>query len=189
MNNANHTAADKKNRWIKKPVEFGKNIIEQIPIREYDEEGFFILADHRIMNIFEIQGQSFYNASEDEINNKVYRLREYYRMQQEDIKLIFMNYPTNTTRQQNFLESKLAYNENPYYKKWLEKELGILVNLEKYRTDRVAFILIFANNENAYNRQVELLKQKSSLFILDMSYKKKITVLKKLNNMNKSIKV
>ena len=64
-----------------------------------------------------------------------------------------------------------------------------LKNLEIYRSDRVAFILIYAANESSYNRQIELLKQKSTLAIKDISYEKKLTILRKLNNMNMDIKV
>jgi hypothetical protein len=167
---------------------FGKSMLEQIPIRYYEED-FFVLYDSTILNIFEVQGKSFYNASKEELETKVYRFAEYYRVQKEDIKFIFMNYPTNTTKQQGFLSKKLKENTNPHYTKWLQKELGILKDLESYRTDRVAFIFIFAKNENAYHRQVDLLKQKSTLNVLDVTYEKKLTVLRKLNNQNKSIKV
>ena len=174
--------------WKNKSSErFGRNITEQIPIRFY-ENGYFVLKDNRLMNIFEVQGKSFYNTGEDELNNQVYRLAEYYRMQKEDIKIVFMNYPTNTSKQQNFLREKLK-SATSLYRKWIGKELTILENLEKYRTDRVAFIFIFANNENTYHRQVEMLKNKSSLLIKEITLEKKITILRKLYNMNKSIKV
>lgn len=169
-------------------IENIKTILDKFPIRDYQDD-YFILDDGSIMNIFQIHGVSYLEASQEEIDGQIYRLAHYYRLQKDPIKILFLNYPSNTTRQQEYLKRKIEKARSEVYHNQLLNELNTLEFLEECRMDKEAFVFIFEENENSYQKQKDLLFTKSSLHIAKIDKAKKLNIVYKLNNMNKEIKV
>ena len=165
-----------------------KKTLAVFPIRDYEND-YFITDDNQIIDIFEFQGRCYYDASDDEIDSLVYSITKFLRKYSADMKLISMNYPTNTKLQQSFLTNKLQQTELRKYEDIINQKLAVLQDLEKTTTDREAFIMIFANNENHYKNLAQLLFNNNYFNIKSIDCEKKENIIFQLNNMNKNVKI
>ncbi|HEX3018085.1 MAG TPA: hypothetical protein VHP31_09585 [Caproicibacter sp.] len=165
-----------------------KKILSVFPIRDY-QNNYFILDDESIIDLFQIQGRSYYDAADDEIENLVYNNAKFLQKYSQDFKFISLNYPTNTKLQQAFLSYKLKQPELSKYERFLEEKLAALQNLEQTTTDREAFIMVFAKDKAQYETLYSLLKQQSYFNFKPIEREKKENIIFQLNNMNKKIKV
>ncbi|MFU0831534.1 MAG: hypothetical protein ACFWUC_01120 [Oscillospiraceae bacterium] len=163
-----------------------KSILEVFPIRDICN-GYFVTVDNRIIDLFQIQGRSYYDSSDEEIEAMVYSFARFLRMYSADMKFISMNYPTSTKVQQTFLTEKLRQPQLQQYSELLQEELEKLRELEQSTTERESFLMIFADNENQYQSLCKLLWQLNCVRILPLSRQKKENIIFQLNNMNKQI--
>ncbi|WP_283606923.1 hypothetical protein [Faecalispora anaeroviscerum] len=170
-----------------KSIKIKRMLLDVFPIRD-SQYDYFLSENYQIIDIFQIRGKSYYNASVAEIEAMVDRLAYFFRRYKNDLKLIGMNYPTNTQNQQAFLTYKLQQPELQKYEAMLNEKIAILQYLEKNTTDREAFIMIFAKNENHYNELCDLLAR-SELYVDQISQEKKENIIFQLNNMNKKVKI
>jgi exonuclease VII large subunit len=167
-----------------------KKILSVFPVREYDSQNEFFLTDRNsIINLFQIRGRSFYDASDEEIENMVYENAKFLQKYMDDFKIIGMNYPTNTRQQQKFLLSKLKKPELEKYQDFLQEQLEALKALEQTTTDRQAFLMVFAKDKRQYMERLKLLRNNAYFHVDPISAEKKENILFQLNNMNKQIKV
>jgi hypothetical protein len=166
-----------------------KTVLDAFPIRDYDSRNdYFITDDNQIIDIFQVRGKSLYNSSDSEIENQIEILAFFNRRYKSDIKFIGMNYPTNTKNQQAFLTYMQKRPELGRYEEIINAKLENLQYLEQHTTDREAFIMIFAKNENHYTELYTLLKR-SGFRVDTMSQEKKENIIFQLNNMNKMVKI
>lgn len=165
-------------------------ILSVFPIRDYVEsEGYFLAGDHTIINLFQIQGKSYYDASDDEIENLVCSNARLLQRLPDDLKVISMNYPTNTQQQQKFISYMLTRPELGPYTELLTEKLESLKALEQNTTDRQAFLMVFAKDKGRYEEIRRLLAGNLYFIVRPVSREKKENILFQLNNMNKRIKV
>jgi hypothetical protein len=115
-------------------------------------------------------------------------LSVFFRIYKADLKIISMNYPTNTRQQQAYLTYKLQQPGLEKYADMLNEKLVALQYLEKNTTDREAFIMVFARDENQYATLRRLISR-SGLIVVPISREKKENIIFQLNNMCKRIKV
>jgi hypothetical protein len=165
-----------------------KKVLSVFPIRRY-LNGYFLTDDNQIIDLFQIQGRCYYDASEDEINNLVYNFARFLRMYPADFKFISMNYPTNTKLQQAFLTYKLQQPELEKFGDLIRDKLAILQELEKTTTDREAFLMIFAKNESHYEKLCRIIQQITCFSVKSIEREKKENIIFLLNNMNKSVRI
>ena len=165
-----------------------KKILSVFPIRDY-QDGFFLTDDNRIIDLFQVRGRSYFDASDEEIGTMVNDFAKMLRQYSEDMKFIGMNYPTNTKLQQAFLTYKLKQPELEKYEDLLQEKLEALQTLEQTTTDREAFIMLFANNNNQYETLCKLLEKVKAFSIEAISQEKKENILFQLNNMCKCVKI
>ena len=177
-----------RNRKQKTSSKTQKKILTVFPIMNYEND-YFITDDNQIIDIFEFQGRCYYDASQDEIENLVYSITRFLRKYSADMKIISMNYPTNTKLQQTFLTYKFQQPELQKYEDIINQKLAVLQDLEKTTTDREAFIMIFANNENHYQNLCKLLFNNNYFNIKSIDCEKKENIIFQLNNMNKNVKI
>jgi len=164
-----------------------RTLLDDFPIRDYPDD-YFITDDNQIIDVFQIRGKSYFNSSDDEIDAMVEHLATFFRKYKSDLKFIGMNYPTNTKNQQAFLTMKQQEPELQKYEELINEKLATLQYLEQNTTDREAFIMIFANNENHYSTLYNLLIR-SGLHIEKINREKKENIIFQLNNMNKKVKI
>ena len=180
--------AEKKDKAAK-PVSTDK-ILSVFPIRDYlESEGYFLTGDKTIINLFQIQGKSYYDASDDEIENLVYSNARLLQRLADDIKIISMNYPTNTKKQQEYITYMLNKPELEQYTELLTEKLESLIALEQGTTDRQAFLMVFAKDKGRYQEITRLLAGNSYFVVRPISREKKENIIFQLNNMNKRVKV
>lgn len=172
-----------------KPASTDK-ILSVFPIRDYlESEGYFLTGDKTIINLFQIQGKSYYDASDDEIENLVYSNARLIQRLADDIKIISMNYPTNTKQQQKYIAFMLKRPELEPYTRLLTEKLESLKALEQNTTDRQAFLMVFTSDRSRYEEITRLLSGNPYFVVRPISRKKKENIIFQLNNMNKRIKV
>jgi hypothetical protein len=141
-----------------KKAAISRTLLDVFPIRDYQND-YFITDDNQIIDIFQIRGKSYYNASDDDIDSIVDTLAVFFRMYRADFKIIGMNYPTNTKKRQAFLTYMLQRPELQRYENIINSKLARLQELEQSTTDREAFIMVFANNENHYDTLCSMLNR------------------------------
>lgn len=183
----NRPKAAKKNQIKKAPIT--RTLLDVFPIRDYrTEEDYFLTEDGSIMDLFQIRGKSYYNASDEEVESLVERLTYFFRMYKSDLKFIAMNYPTNTKNQQAFLTYKLQQPELSRYEELINEKLSTLQYLEENTTDREAFVFVFADSTAQYETLCGML-QRSDFHVMKIDQKKKENIVFQLNNMCKRVKL
>lgn len=170
-----------------KKIKITRMLLDVFPIRD-NKEHYFLTEENEIIDVFQLRGKSYYNASDTEIEIMVDRLANFYRLYKNDIKIIGMNYPTNTRNQQAFLTYKLQQPELQKYEAILNEKIATLQYLENSTTDREAFIMIFARDESHYRVLCDLL-DRSILQVEQIPIEKKENIIFQLNNMNKRVKI
>lgn len=80
-----------------------KSITDIIPIREYDtENGCYRMKDGKYMDLVQINSKDLVNSSADEVEYDCLKFAKLYRLYEDDIKLIVMNFPCDTKKQQAY---------------------------------------------------------------------------------------
>lgn len=162
--------------------------VDVLGIREYTG-GHFVMQDDSIMDIFQLVGRNLQAAEEADIQSQIHQSARYYRLQQKDIKIITLNYPTNTQNQQSHLRHLLEKAQDPVFQDLLQDEMAALQYLEEYRTEIVNFLFLFADSEKDYAAQRQILTSSSGFSVVILDKEAKIILLRKLANMNRNIKV
>lgn len=181
-----HQKPSRKNKQADSSIP--KLTLSVFPIRDY-QDGFFLTDDNRIIDLFQIQGRSYYDSSDDEVDALVSDYTKMLRRYSADMKLIGMNYPTNTKLQQAFLAYKLKQPELEQYEDLLTEKLETLRTLERTTTDREAFLMLFARDKNQYEILCHILEKVTAFSIKPISREKKENIIFQLNNMNKCVKI
>lgn len=170
-----------------------RTILTAFPVRDYREygqgEGYFLMENGTIMDLFQIKGKSYLNASDEETEAMVTANTYFYRRYSEDFKIIPMNYPANTRGQQQFLQDKIEKTPDGVSGEIIKAKLKKLQWLEQNTTCRQAFFVLFAESETQYETLRDLLFQRSRLCPAVISREKKEHILWQLNNMCKQIKL
>lgn len=171
-----------------KPENVPRLTVEVLGIREY-VGGHFVMQDGGLMDVFQLLGRSLLTADEGDVQRQIQQNARYYRLQQKDIKIITLNYPTNTQTQCAHLQRRLERTADPVFRELLQDEIAALQYLEEYRTETVSFLFLFADSEQEYHEQRQSLLASSGFSVVTLDRDAKITLLRKLSNMNQSIKV
>jgi len=80
-----------------------------------DRNPDFIELKKGVMDIYQIGGRDIYSLNEDEAKRLIYEKTKFYRVFQNDIKIISMRFPANTQLQQQYLQKKIQNTVNPIY--------------------------------------------------------------------------
>lgn len=163
-----------------------------LPIRNYDAESqCFCMRDNTYMDLMEITCKDLVSASEDENNYDCLKFTKFYKTYADDIKLISLNFPSNTKKQQKYFNYKIERTKNRINKKWLQQHLLELLWIEKNKTNREFYFMIFAESlEDLYQKRniitSTLISGKRGL-INFITQEKKEQILYKINNKNSLI--
>ncbi|EDT14315.1 hypothetical protein [Clostridium perfringens] len=156
-----------------------------LPFIDIDEDDIFI-TKQGYLDIYQINTRDTINLSESERKVYVYSFIAFLRNFVEDFKIIIMNFPVNTVRQQEYIEGRIANCKNEIYINYLKEELDKLKFMEKHRNNKEYFLMVFMKNEadrDAMMKKIELV-QNIAIPLRQLDLEKKIKILFKLNNMN-----
>lgn len=156
-----------------------------LPFIDIDEDDVFI-TKQGYLDIYQINTRDTSNLSEDERKVYVYSFIAFLRNFVEDFKIIIMNFPVNTVKQQEYIEGRIANCKNEIYMNYLEEELEKLKFMEKHRNNKEFFLMVFMKNKNERDnmmKKIELV-QNIAVPLRQLDLEKKIKILFKLNNMN-----
>lgn len=159
-----------------------KEILEFIDVA--DDESFIMKNGY--LDIFQIESKDIYSFSENETKMHIYNFISFLRNYVEDFKLISMNFPVNTVKQQQYIRSKINNCENEVYFKFLNEKLNELIFLDEHRQNREFYIMIFANeksNKEDVTRSL-LRNQNIAIQFKSLDIEKKLKILFKMNNPN-----
>ena len=156
-----------------------------LPFIDIDEDDVFI-TKQGYLDIYQINTRDTSNLSDDERKVYVYSFIAFLRNFVEDFKIVIMNFPVNTVKQQEYIEGRIADCKNEIFINYLEEELEKLRFMEKHRNNKEFFLMVFMKNKNEKDnmtKKVELV-QNIAVPLRQLDLEKKIKILFKLNNMN-----
>ena len=157
-----------------------------IEFQGINDEGYFVLTDNSLMELLNIKTKDLNALSKDEMEYDALKLSKIYKLDSADVKIISMNFPCNTSEQQNFLKRKMEKTDNEVYRHFLKTYLNELVWLQKKDTTREFYLCIFAKNSeilgNHVRRWLENLGHNKNGMLKQISNEKKIDIYNRLNN-------
>lgn len=163
-----------------------------LPVLYYDDEiEAFALKDNKYMDIIKVTSRDLENMSDDEFNIELLNLVKIYKTVGIDLKFISLNFPLNTSIQQ---ETLLRYKEkaNDEVKiKWINRQLNELNRAETGVLTREFYVKYFGDNKNDFIKNKELVSKymlSGSIKLCEsLSKEEKINIETKLSNMNTNL--
>ncbi len=145
-----------------------------------------IIMKNGYLDIFQIDSKDIYSLTDVETTMNIYNFIAFLRSYPFDIKLITMNFPVNTLKQQEFIKKKIKECDNEKYYYELIEELEQLVYLESTRQNREFYIMIFIKDteEKESIKRTLFRSQNIAVQLIPLTVEKKLKILFKLNNPN-----
>ena len=145
-----------------------------------------IIMKNGYLDIFQIDSKDIYSLTDVETTMNIYNFIAFLRSYPFDIKLITMNFPVNTLKQQEFIKKKIKECDNKKYYYELIEELEQLVYLESTRQNREFYIMIFIKDteEKESIKRTLFRSQNIAVQLIPLTVEKKLKILFKLNNPN-----
>ena len=145
-----------------------------------------LITNNGYIDIFQIDSKDIYSLNEYERKIHIYNFISFLRGFVYDFKIITMQFPVNTTKQQEFLEKKLKECNNNVYYSFLKEKLDQLIFLENNRQNKEFYIMIFIKDTDNKDEIKSLLfrNQNIAVNLKQLSVEKKLKILFKLNNPN-----
>lgn len=145
-----------------------------------------IIMKNGYLDIFQIDSKDIYSLTDVETTLNIYNFIAFLRSYPFDIKLITMNFPVNTLKQQEFIKKKIKECDNEKYYYELIEELEQLVYLESTRQNREFYIMIFIKDteEKESIKRTLFISQNIAVQLIPLTVEKKLKILFKLNNPN-----
>ena len=145
-----------------------------------------IIMKNGYLDIFQIDSKDIYSLTDVETTMNIYNFIAFLRSYPFDIKLINMNFPVNTLKQQEFIKKKIKECDNEKYYYELIEELEQLVYLESTRQNREFYIMIFIKDteEKESIKRTLFRSQNIAVQLIPLTVEKKLKILFKLNNPN-----
>lgn len=168
----------------KKEEKLRKSNKDILPIRYYDDHAnAFVLEDGSYLEIIEKTADDIDNMMEDEIQMLMIDFAKFLKLYKDDLKIITMNFPTNTLAQQKYWAKKRQETANPIHKKWNSLSISELEKVDKGTRKREYYFMVLSKSlEEHYDhmKQIRILGES----VRRISMEKKIQILYKLCNMN-----
>lgn len=164
-----------------------KSASEIIPIVDVFNDSF-LLKNGKFMDMLSINCKDLVNSSEETVNYDMFLLTRLYKNYTNDIKLISLNFPTNTKSQQSYFQHKINHSNHPLLKPILEEKYNELIEDEKTSTSREHYIMFWGDTYEALQRNMSNITTALSKDLCSRcSLSKKIQVMFAMNNMSSAI--
>lgn len=140
--------------------EIGKSRTSQlIDIKGYDKNKNMYLTSDGNMELVQIVAKDLVNSSMDEVEYDCLRFAKLYKVYEDDLKIICMNYPCDTEKQQEYYRYKLSKTTNEIHRQGLQQRLDELIWLGKNDTTREYYYMVFAKNEEQMEKNRMILTE------------------------------
>lgn len=174
----------KEKEEIKKVYHTTKELLPLLCITE--NENFKCKEEY--LDIFQIESMDINSMNDYDVRGYILSLAGLLKLYLDDMKIISMNFPANTQVQQNYVNKKIKECKNDIHLKFLKERLRQLEAIERIRTNREYYIMIYgATEEKLDKNKSTLISSSASIKINEIDIEKKIKIIKKLNNMNTKI--
>ncbi|MEQ7807666.1 MULTISPECIES: hypothetical protein [Priestia] len=167
--------------------EVKKSVADIIPIIDQTDSGLFQLKDEGgFFGIWQLQSTDINAMHDQEAGRNIYTLAKTYQGDKDPFKIISLNLPVSTQKQQQYLEKKIREANNALSLRFLRKKLKELQYLEWGRTNREYFLFLYGPTELAVKERKDQFMRDIQLAIplLPVSDEKQINLLYKLYNQN-----
>ncbi|MEG1312869.1 MAG: hypothetical protein RSD40_00990 [Bacilli bacterium] len=119
---------------------------DRLPIIALTEDGFF-KSKTGYLDILQIESMDIKSMNGLEYNILLMDFTKLLKGYVEDMKIISMNYPANTQRQQEYLSKIIKGCKNEKHLGFLDHRMRQLKTIEEARSDREFYIMIFGKDE------------------------------------------
>src|SRR5690625_42416 len=158
-----------------------------LPFLQIHED--YILMKEGCMDILQIESKDLYSRNDEDLKILLLSNVKLYRSYYDNLKIITMNFPSNTEPQKAYWNKKREQMEDPLRLQFIDRKLFELDFLEKERTNKEFFLFIYADNENQLaERKKQVIRNMQQSFPLrELSVEKKQDIIFLLNNQNSKL--
>lgn len=173
----------------KTKAKINKQTVDFIPIIDIDYDNECFVTKTGYLDLLKFNCKDIHSLDEDNLNYDFHFFSTFFKLYPDDVKIISMFYPTDTSSQINYIDYKMDKTNNPIFLDVLETKKEELINLYENRYEREFYLMIFAKNKSDYikNKQTIETCLCSSQLAENLNIDKKLQILFKINNMNTSI--
>ncbi len=139
----------------KKPkARIKRSVQELIPLVDFDPEKGFYFTEDGCMDLIQITSKDLINSSSDEVEYDCMKFAKVYKTYESDLKIIALNFPCSTDRQQEFINYKMQHTVNAVYQSYLQRCVDELVWIGKNDTTREYYFMVFAKNREELEKNL-----------------------------------
>lgn len=144
----------KQQKEIKKYQRQNVKTPDLLPFVQYKNDCFY-MKNGKFADFLKIICQDIPSMSEDEAADINYCFERFYRTYGADIKLIGINMPVDTTKNQKYIKHKLEVSRNPVQTRFLNSELAEEEYAQEVLTQREYYIMFFFDTLEERNDSIE----------------------------------
>lgn len=124
------------------------DIADLLSIDDYiPNKDCFLRKDGTFLDMYQINTKDLTTSNVDDITMDCFKWTKFYRLYAPDIKFVFMKFPCNTSRQQQYWESRIERNKNPLFKDMLKQKYDELVYRAKHASSMEFYMFLFVEPE------------------------------------------
>ena len=172
----------------KKKTKTDRNTADLIGMEYLPENHCFRRKNNTYMDFLQVTTKDLVNASADEVEYDCLKFAKMYKLYADDLKVIALNFPCDTKKQQEHIRRKMKKTTNPLYLEALKADLRELSWLEKHNTTREFYFMIFADSLENLEKNRRTIKANLSTgrdgLVDDIPDEKKEQIMTRMNNKN-----
>lgn len=179
--------AVRKKEEKEKKVVVKSSFAEISPVIDMTGNGFFQLSnDDGFMEILQVSSTDIYALNNEDKEKKINLFAFFLQWYHHDLKIIPLNFPVDTSTQQQFIQKKIEQTSNRQFQLFLEQKLRELQFIETERSNREFYLFLYADDEYTLQSRINDVTAHMNVVspIIRLSDKKKVNILYKLNNFN-----
>lgn len=172
----------KKEKKLRKKIK--KSTLDYIDFLSIKDNKFIKHKDGSFIEILEIVPLNLNNINPDFKQSLIDKNSNFYLSYSNDVKLIYINYPNDFSKQKQFLINKIEKEENKFKQYMLKLKLEEFEILENFKYKKSFFLLVFGNSEIDLIKNIKRIKDTFPLKLEHTNKETKEKIYFKLNNLN-----
>jgi putative uncharacterized protein PCP48 len=172
----------KKEKKLRKKIK--KSTLDYIDFQIIKDDKFIKHKDGSFIEILEIVPLNLNNINPDFKQSLIDKNSNFYLSYSNDVKLIYINYPNDFSKQKQFLINKIEKEENKFKQYMLKLKLEEFEILENFKYKKSFFLLVFGNSEIDLIENIKRIKDTFPLKLEHTNKETKEKIYFKLNNLN-----
>lgn len=167
------------------------SVTEIMPFTHLYQQDIPIRKDGVFWEILQVSSKDLLNATETDLEFDNLCFDKLYRTYSGDIKFIGMNFPSDTSKQQEYIKHKISQTTNEVFIYELQDKLQELEWIQQNLTTREYYLIFYSKNLEEYRDNLGIifraLSSGTTPLVKKISAQKKIEILYKLSNKNSFI--